>query len=173
LVDLVCFVYLVHLVGLVYLVSLVDLVHLVSFVQPKNQTNKTNQINKTDQIASSRGEVGNMAQDMVLGACPTVTDLLRPTIRDHLRRARPEKILNVFQRIHLRFFQACGLASGRTFFASPRTAMSDRLLSLYNPKYLLLKMPYRFNTGYQLRACSSAFALCEWVLSLDPQRSRP
>ena len=63
-----------------------------------------------------------------LGACPTLTVLLRRTIRDHLRRARPEKILNVFQRIRLRFFQACGLASGRTSFASSRTAMSDRLL---------------------------------------------
>ena len=65
---------------------------------------------------------------MNLGACPTLTFLLRRTIRDHLRRSRPEKILNVFQRIHLRFFRACGLASGRTSFASSRTAMSDRLL---------------------------------------------
>ena len=52
-----------------------------------------------------------------LGACPTLTVLLRRTIRDHLRRSRPEKILNVFQRIHLRFFRACGLASRRTSFA--------------------------------------------------------
>src|SRR5438309_9193393 len=65
---------------------------------------------------------------VTLGACPTLTFLLWRTIRDHLRRARPEKILNVFQRIHLRFFRACGLASGRTSFASSRTAMSDRLL---------------------------------------------
>ena len=63
-----------------------------------------------------------------VGACPTLTVLLRRTIFDHLRRARPEKILNVFQRIRLRFFRACGLASGRTSFASPRTATSDRLL---------------------------------------------
>src|ERR1700704_4368658 len=55
---------------------------------------------------------------VTLGACPTLTFLLRRTIRNHLRRARPEKILNVFQRIHLRFFLACGLASGRTSFAS-------------------------------------------------------
>jgi hypothetical protein len=34
---------------------------------------------------------------IVLGACPTLTVLLRRTIRDHLRRARPEKILNAFQ----------------------------------------------------------------------------
>ena len=56
-----------------------------------------------------------------------MTVLLRRTIRDHLRRARPEKILTVFQRIHLRFFRACGLASGRISFASSRTATSDRL----------------------------------------------
>jgi len=66
----------------------------------------------------------------LLGACPTLTVLLRRTIRDHLRRSRPEKILNVFQRIRLRFFRACGLASGRTSFASSRTAMSDRLLTI-------------------------------------------
>jgi len=53
-----------------------------------------------------------------LGACPTLTFLLRRTICSHLRRSRPKQILNVFQRIHLRFFQACGLASGRTSFAS-------------------------------------------------------
>src|SRR5213593_1932759 len=64
-----------------------------------------------------------------LGACPTLTFLLRRTILDHLRRSRPEKILNVFQRIHLRFFRACGLASGRTSFAASRTAMPARLLA--------------------------------------------
>ena len=42
------------------------------------------------------------------------------TIRGHLRRSRPEKILNVFQRIRFRFFQACGLASGHASFASSR-----------------------------------------------------
>jgi len=49
-----------------------------------------------------------------------MTVLLRRTIRDHLRRSRPRKILNVFQRIHLRFFRACGLAFGRISFASSR-----------------------------------------------------
>ena len=43
----------------------------------------------------------------------------------------------------------------------------------YNPKMLLLKMPYRFNTGYQLLAPSSAGVLCAWFFSLDFQRSRP
>jgi len=66
---------------------------------------------------------------VLLGACPTLIFLLRRTIRDRLRRTRPKKFLNVFQRIHLRFFRACGLASGRTSFASSRTAMSDRLLA--------------------------------------------
>jgi len=56
------------------------------------------------------------------------TVLLRRTIRDHLYRSQPDKILNVFQRIHLQFFLACGLASGLTSFTSSRTAMSDKLL---------------------------------------------
>ena len=59
----------------------------------------------------------------------TLTFLLRRMIRDHLRRSRPEKILNVFRRTRLRFFRACGLVSGRISFASSRTAMSDRLLA--------------------------------------------
>ena len=57
-----------------------------------------------------------------------MTVLLRRTIRDPLRRCRPEKILNVFQRIRLRIFRACGLASGRGSFASSRTAMLNGLL---------------------------------------------
>ena len=73
-----------------------------------------------------------------LGACPTLTFLLWQTIRGHLRRSRPEKILNVFvcQRIRLRFFRACGLASGRTSFASSRTVTSDRLLGIHVWKFL-------------------------------------
>ncbi len=54
--------------------------------------------------------------------------LLRRTIRGPLRRSRPEKILNVFQRIHFRFFRPCGLAPNPGSFASSRTAMPDRLL---------------------------------------------
>jgi len=57
----------------------------------------------------------------MLGACLTVILLLRRMILNHLRRSQPEQILDVFQLIHLRFFLACGLASGRTFFASSRT----------------------------------------------------
>lgn len=64
----------------------------------------------------------------LLGACPTLTLLLRRTIYGHLRRSRREKILNVFQRIRLRFFRTCGLASRRTSFASSRTTVSHRLL---------------------------------------------
>jgi lipid-binding SYLF domain-containing protein len=64
-----------------------------------------------------------------LGACPTLAFLLRRTICSHLRRSRPKKILNVFQRIRLRFFRACGFASGHTSFVSSRKAMSDRLLA--------------------------------------------
>src|SRR5713101_1165261 len=96
-----------------------------------------------------------------LGACPTLTILLRRTICGHLRRARPEKILNVFQRIRLRFFRACGLASGRTFFASSRMATSDRLLceSMLNdgcrtPKSSGLAVVHR-----------SSFRVHRWVLA--------
>ena len=53
----------------------------------------------------------------------------------HLHRSRPEKILNVFQRIHLRFFRACGLPPDCTSFASSRTTMSDRLL-LVKPRWV-------------------------------------
>ena len=61
------------------------------------------------------------------GAYPILTVLLRRMICNHLHRSRPEKILNVFLRIHLRFFRACGLASVRTSFALLRPAMLDRL----------------------------------------------
>src|SRR5438105_2786215 len=66
-----------------------------------------------------------------LGAWATLTFLPRRTICYHLRRSRHEKILNVFQRMHLKFFRACGLASGHTSFASSRTAKSDRLLGTW------------------------------------------
>jgi len=49
----------------------------------------------------------------------------------------------------------------------------DMVASPYNPKRLLLKMPYRFTKSYQLRAHTSACLLCGWFLSLDVQRSRP
>ena len=91
-------------------VSFVWSIWLVWFNQT-NKTNQTNQINETDEIATSRGEVGIMPQDMV---------------------------------------------------ASP-----------YNPKRLLLKMPYRFNKGYRLLVCNCLSALCDCFLSLDFRRSRP
>ena len=50
---------------------------------------------------------------------------------------------------------------------------SGQAPSPYNPKMLLLKMPYRFNKGYQLLVHSSASVLCDCSLSLDFQRSRP
>jgi hypothetical protein len=53
-----------------------------------------------------------------LGACPTLTFLLRQTMHRHLRCSRRRKILNVFQRIRFRFFSACGLASAGASFVS-------------------------------------------------------
>jgi hypothetical protein len=54
------------------------------------------------------------------GVCPSHAILLRQTICKHLRRSRPETILNVFQRIRLRLFRACGLASASISFPSQR-----------------------------------------------------
>jgi hypothetical protein len=39
-------------------------------------------------------------------------------MRGHLLRSRIEKVLNVPQRVRLRFFLACGLASDPASFAS-------------------------------------------------------
>ena len=99
----------------------------------------------------------------VLGACPTLTGLLRRTIRNHLRRSRPEKILNVFvfQRIHFRFFQACGLASGRTSFASSQPAISDRLLTQYNQMGL-------FSKGWRVRHALPEDGTYEFLGFLQP-----
>jgi len=103
-----------------------------------NQMNQINQINKQDELDKLQTQMNSTDHILrlfragrSLGGWATLTFLLRRTICHHLRRARPEKILNVFQRIHLRFFRACGLASGRTSFASSRTATSDRLLAAW------------------------------------------
>ena len=58
--------------------------------------------------------------------------LLRRTIRSHLRRSRPEKILNVFQRIHLRFFLARASHPAPLIRLVTNT-MSDRLLVIFKP----------------------------------------
>jgi hypothetical protein len=57
---------------------------------------------------------------LLRGVCPSNAILLRQTICRHLGRSRPEKTLNVFQRIRLRFFRACGLASASISFPSQR-----------------------------------------------------
>jgi putative ABC transport system substrate-binding protein len=111
---------------------------LFFWLNETNQMIQINQINKQDERDKPQTQM-NTIFDInrlfrvwrSLGAWATSTFLLRRTIRHHLRRARPETILNVFQRIHLRFFRACGLASGRTSFASSRTAKSDRLLAAW------------------------------------------
>jgi hypothetical protein len=64
--------------------------------------------------------VGVRIPPEILGVCPSHAILLRQTSCWHLRRSRLEKILNVFQRIRLRFFRACGLASTGSSFASQR-----------------------------------------------------
>jgi len=61
-----------------------------------------------------------------------MTVLLRRTIHDHLRRAQPEKILNVFQRVHLRFFLALRRSSGRTSFTSSQKQCRTGSQGLHN-----------------------------------------
>ena len=75
--------------------------------------------------------------DRLLGAYPTLIVLLRRTIRDHLRRSRAAKILNVFQRTPRRFFRACGLASGLTSFASSRRQCRTDSAALIADSFLL------------------------------------
>ena len=70
-----------------------------------------------------------------LGACPTLTVLLRRMIRTHMRRSRPEKILNVFQRIHLRFFSGLRPCIRPCLFRLVTKAISDRLLAVSAPKW--------------------------------------
>jgi hypothetical protein len=55
------------------------------------------------------------------------------------------------------------------------TRPNDSRLSIsrFASKYLLLKMPYRFNTSYQLLARHCLRALCDWFPSLAFRRSRP
>ncbi len=69
----------------------------------------------------------NRSGEGVPGSLPTLTVLPWRTIRGHLRRSRPEKSSMHSSELTFRFFWACGLASGRTAFASSRAEMSDRL----------------------------------------------
>jgi hypothetical protein len=62
-------------------------------------------------------EIPGLSMSM-LGVCSSNAILLRQTIRKHLRRSRLKTFLHVFQRIRLRMFRACGLASASSSFAS-------------------------------------------------------
>jgi|SRR5262245_39923326 len=70
--------------------------------------------------------------DNDLGACLTSTVLLRRTSYNHLRRSQPQKILNVFQEMRLRFFRACGQMRGRSSFASLRRHVGQAPRSNYS-----------------------------------------
>jgi outer membrane lipoprotein len=65
----------------------------------------------------------------MLGACPTLTVLLRRAMAGHLLCSRPRKNFTVFQRIRLWFFAACGRATACPLFASSRMTMPDKLLA--------------------------------------------
>jgi hypothetical protein len=70
-----------------------------------------------------------------------MTVLLWRTICDHLRRARLGKILNVFQRIRLRFFPSLRPRIWPHLLRLVTKAMSGRLLSPHYPCTLLLQSP--------------------------------
>ena len=55
---------------------------------------------------------------ILLGACPTLTVLLRQTMHRHLLCFQPRNVLNGFPRIRLRFFRVGGRASAGASFAS-------------------------------------------------------
>ena len=116
---------------MVYLVCLVCLVE----ADQLDQLNKPDQPDEQDKPQTRMTTISDIDRlfraGRSFGAWATLTFLLRRTIPYHLRRSRPEKTLNVFQRIHLQFFQACGIASGRTSFASSRTAKWNRLLAAW------------------------------------------
>lgn len=104
-------------------------------------------------MSSSRGKVEIMPQDMVAGSLrgsnlSSAADAPPsfPVLRRHIWP----------HRLHL-----------------IRIGNVKQTPSPYTPKYILLKIPYRFNTGYQLLARSSACVRCDWSLSQDLQRSRP
>jgi hypothetical protein len=74
---------------------------------------------------------------------------------------------------HLQFFQTIGPHMWPHLFRRATNGTVKQASSPYNPKYLLLKMPYRFNTSYQLLARTSEYVRCDRFLSLDLQRSQP
>jgi hypothetical protein len=69
-----------------------------------------------------------------------MTVLLRQRMRNHLRRSRPEKILNVFQRIRLRLVQALRRSANHTSCLVTK-AMSDRLLDRCIDTYFVCIAP--------------------------------
>lgn len=71
-----------------------------------------------------------MNRSAIIGACPALPFPLWRIMARHLLCSRHWKILNVFQRVRLRFFGACSRASAYPSFVSSRMAMSDRRLRM-------------------------------------------
>ena len=154
------------LVHLVYLVCLVSLVYLVSLVQPKKR-DKPNKPDEPDrpasEIASSRGKVEIMPQDMVV---QSLSDIDLSTAQNDPRPSASQSTAT--------YSQGLSVNTSPGFLGLwPTNGNAGQAPSPYNPKYLLLKMPYRFNTSYQLLVRSSECLLYDWFLSLDLRRSRP
>jgi hypothetical protein len=118
-----------------------------------NKTNQRDQTEETNEIASSRGKVELMPQDIVARSSRRMIVLLR--------------------RGYLQFFQAMRALIRPDLLRLVTNGAVKQAISPYNPKYLLLKMPYRFNTSYQLLAPGRACLLPGWLPSLNLHRSRP
>jgi len=79
------------------------------------------------------------------GVCQSNTILLRQTICGHLRRSRLQEILDVLQRIRLRFLGACGLASASSSLRLATKDYSDRLLA----GFIALSQGLDYNARHQ------------------------
>ena len=119
--------------------------------------------NQRNEMASSRGKVEIMPQDMV------VMNLSDIDVSTAPNDPRPSAACSAIKNPQCLFL--CRI--WQHLFYLSTNGNPGQALSPYNPKYLLLKMPYRFNTSYQLLARRSGYVLCTWSLSPNLQRSCP
>src|SRR6185295_7545556 len=105
-------------------------------------------------MASSHGKVEIMPQDMVVRS---LSDLDRSTALDDPRPSAPRSAPKYLQGISANTtpdFLSLGPRIWPHLFRLVTNGDAGQAPSPYNPKYLLLKMLYRFITGYLLQgAC--------------------
>ena len=138
------------------LVSLVYLVCLVCLVEP-DRPDRPDEPDQPSLVAlfppvspvSLESDIGGCSRSLRelcgRGVCPSNAILLRQTICRHLRRSRPQEILDVFQRIRLRFLGACGLASASSSLRLATKDYSDRLLA----GFIALSQGLHYNARHQ------------------------